>query len=108
MATNLPKNIICYVATFLDQKSWFRFNQVCKNFKVPNKTLYELYKPPIEILDRFTGVRILRLSGAKVTDISPLSNCKQLQELYLSDTKVPKQQVDDLKQKLPQLTICFI
>jgi hypothetical protein len=49
----------------------------------------------------------IRLSRTKVIDISVLNNLTNLQELYLSDTEVSKEQIEELQKKLPKLTIRY-
>ena len=85
---SIPSSLINHIASFLDQKSWTNFRRTCKDNNVPDYTLCELIKPPLEIISKFKGVRKISLYDTKISDISALSECKQLRELSLNRTKV--------------------
>jgi len=52
----------------------------------------------IDIASEMTNIRVLTLTHNKITDLSPLSNCLELQELYLRKNNIEDiSQIDNLR-----------
>jgi Leucine-rich repeat (LRR) protein len=50
---------------------------------------------------------MLALIAPQVSDLSPLAELKNLQNLYLNNTQVTEEQVQELRQALPNCKISF-
>jgi Leucine-rich repeat (LRR) protein len=56
-------------------------------------------------LAEFKNLAYLHIGDTRVNDLSPLAELKNLRELYLRNTQVSDEQVQELRQALPNCNI---
>ncbi|MCH7727821.1 MAG: leucine-rich repeat domain-containing protein [Planctomycetes bacterium] len=76
------------------------------------KSLEELYLYNTQVsdlapLEKLTSLRALSLQGTKVSDLTPLAELKNLEWLELEHTQVSEEQVEKLRQALPNCDISW-
>jgi Leucine-rich repeat (LRR) protein len=54
-----------------------------------------------------TNLVDLSLSDNNISDISSLSNLINLKELYVKGNPIPQEQIDDLKESLPNCNVHY-
>ena len=68
-------------------------------------TLIDMQVSDLSLLAKLKNLERLNLSNTPVSDLSPLVELKSLKEIYLENTQVSDEQVQELRQALPNCEI---